>query len=79
MKYTIETTENGCLETLEFSDGTKFTKESVRVDGGCQSKDKNFANQLEMKGFSEELVDCAYDLFDGFVSLEFLEMADLEG
>ena len=78
MKYVIETTENGCIETLEFSDGSKFARRNERTDCGCKALDDDFAEQLEENGFCEEILDKVYDLFDGFIALEFLELAELD-
>ena len=78
MKYTIETTETGCIETLEFSDGSKFEKRTERTDCGCTSLDDEFSEQLEENGFCEEILDKVYDLFDGFIALEFLGIAELD-
>lgn len=78
MKYTIETTENGCVETLEFADGSKFTKRSERTDFGYKSLDNDFSDQLEENGFCEEILAKVYDLFDGFITIDFLSLAELE-
>ena len=78
MKYVIEATENGCVETLEFSNGEKFTKRTERTEYGCKSLDKDFAEQLDDAGFCEEIVEKAWDMFDGFGNLNFLEIAELE-
>lgn len=77
MKYTIETTEYGCVENLELSNGEKFTRRHERTDSGCKSPDDEFGTQLEEKGFSEEITEVAYDIFDGFFALDFLELAEL--
>ena len=45
MKYCIETTDNGCIETLEISD-KKFKRESIRTEYGCTSSDPDFSEQL---------------------------------
>ena len=78
MKYVIETTENGCVETLEFADGSKFTRRNERTDFGCKALDNDFNEQLEENGFCEEILDKVYDLFDGFLPIEFLGLAELE-
>lgn len=78
MKYTIETTENGCIETLEFLNGEKYTKRSERTEYGCRCLDKDLSDQLEESGFCEEIVEKIYDMFDGFASLKFLEVSELE-
>ena len=77
MKYTIETTENGCIETLEISDEVKLKKETKRTDWGCESFDKDFSDQLEERGFDGEVVDKVFDEFDGFRTLNFMEIAEL--
>lgn len=78
MKYTIETTETGCIETLEFSDGSKFTRRNEKTDTGCRCLDDEFSEQLEENGFCEEILDKVYDLFDSFIALEFMEIAELD-
>ena len=77
MKYAIEITDDGCVETLEFTDGEKFTKRSKRTNVGCQSRDDGFSEQMEQSGYSEDVLDAVYNLFDGFNSLDFLELDDL--
>lgn len=77
MKYVIESTENGCIETLEFADGSKFTKRSERTSYGCKSLDKDFTSQLEDYGFCAEIVEKVTDMFDGFGSLDFLGLTEL--
>ena len=47
MKYAIEITDDGCVETLEFPNGEKFTKRSKRTNFGCQSIDDDFSEQME--------------------------------
>lgn len=78
MKYTIETTENGCIETLEFLNGEKYTRRSERTEYGCRCLDKDLSDQLEESGFCEEIVEKIYDMFDGFASLKFLEVSELD-
>ena len=78
MKYTIETTEYGCIETLEFLNGEKYTKRSERTEYGCQCLDEDLSYQLEESGFCEEIIEKIYDMFDGFASLNFLEVSELD-
>ena len=40
MKYTIETTEDGCVEVLELHDGSKYTKRHVKTAYGSQCENK---------------------------------------
>ena len=39
MKYTVETTETGCVETLELDNGKKYTKRSTRTSTGVKHDD----------------------------------------
>lgn len=77
MKYTIEVVDDVCVETLEFPNGDQFTKKSERTDYGCHSLDDDFSEQMERSGYSEDVLDAVYNLFDGFNSLDFLELDDL--
>ena len=36
-----------------------------------------FSEQMERSGYSEDVLDAVYNLFDGFNSLDFLELDDL--
>ena len=76
MKYTIEVVDDVCVETLEFPNGEKFTKRSKRTNFGCQSIDDDFSEQMERGGYSDDVLDAVYNLFDGFNSLDFLELDD---
>lgn len=76
MKYSIETTKNGCIERLEIA-GKKLESETVRTDYGCQGLGKCFEDQLEEMGFSEEILDKVDDIFGGFTALEFLQLKEL--
>jgi len=78
MKYTIESTNYGCIETLEFSDGSKFTKRSKITDTGCAALDKSFHTQLLLDGFCEEILDKVQEEFDGSRVLRFLELNELD-
>lgn len=77
MKYCIETTDNGCIETLEISDKEKFQRESIRTEYGCSSSDPDFADQLEAAGYCGEIVEKVYDLYDGCETLDFMQLAEL--
>ena len=78
MKYIIESTDYGCIETLEFSDGSKFTKRHTKTECGCSAIDKPFRTQLLMDGFCEEIVDLVDEHFDSFIPLHFLEITELD-
>lgn len=77
MKYTIEASDGICTESLEFPNGDKFVKRSKRTSYGSQDIDDEFSDQLERAGYTEDIVDAVYDMFDGFGSLDFLELDDL--
>ena len=77
MKYCIETTDNGCIETLEMSENEKFKKKSAKTEYGCESLDPDFAEQLRIAGYCEEIVEEVDRIYDGLGSLDFLELAEL--
>ena len=39
MKYCIEITDNGCIETLEMSKNRNFRKNQQKTEYGCESLD----------------------------------------
>jgi len=75
MKYTIEATGNRCVETLELRSGKKYTKKHLRTSTGSRCEGEEFAEQLEADGVDLEIIDGASDLFDGAMSLDFMDMA----
>lgn len=77
MKYTIEVVDDVCVETLEFPNGDQFTKKSERTDYGCHSLDDDFSEQMEQAGYADEIIDAVYDLLDGCLSLDFLQLDEL--
>lgn len=76
MKYCIETTDNGCIVTLEIGK-EKFQRESIKRKGSCQALGKSLADQLEEAGYCEEIVEKVDEMYDGFEDLDFLELAEL--
>ena len=78
MKYSIETTDYGCIETLEFSNGEKFVHKSERTKFGCKGLDKSLGDQLEEAGFCEEIIEKVDDEFDGFNALNFMQLSELD-
>ena len=76
MKYCMETTDNGCIETLEI-DKEKFQRESIKIKGGCRALGKSLADQLDEAGYCEEIVEKVDEMYDGFGDLDFLELAEL--
>ena len=77
MKYSIETTDYGCIETLELSNGEKYQKRTQRIKGGCRSLDDDFSDQMEKAGIDEEIIEKAYEVYDDFGALDFMELAEL--
>lgn len=64
MSYTVEPTENGFIETLEL-DGVKYYKEWEFTDYGAESNSKDFCEQLEENGETNNaLLDRIYDALD---------------
>ena len=64
MKYTVETTETGFIETLEV--GGRVRVKHWTGDGGhVECNDKEFADQLEALGIAdEEILNRVYDTLD---------------
>ena len=77
MKYCIETTDNGCIETLEMSENQKFQRETKRTEYGCTTSYPDFSDQLEEAGYCDEIVEKVYDLYDGCETLDFIQLAEL--
>ena len=68
MQYTVETTENGVVETLVI-EGETYKKEWVR-DGGClRCQQKDFAAQMKDDEISDDLLlERVEEVFDGFIA-----------
>lgn len=68
MKYTVETTENGVIETLELY-GIIYKKEWIRRENGLlECLQKDFRAQMEEDGYDGGLVAKIDDIFDGFLA-----------
>lgn len=78
MKYTIETTEYGCVEILELRNDSKYIKRHVKTSYGSQCKDNDFADQMEADGICEEIREKVYDVFDGMFPSDFMDMDKLD-
>ena len=77
MKYTIETTENGCQEMIKMDNGKTYTKRHKKMFYGSECQDKEFCDQMENDGFCEEMLEKIYDTFDTFLASEFMDIAKL--
>lgn len=79
MKYVIETTENGCVEIIVLSDGRQYSKRHVRTDcGGTITRDDDFCERMKRDGICEEILEKVFDLFDGFIASDFMDIAELD-
>lgn len=61
MKYEIETTENGCIETITLNDGSRYSKRHTRSDLGLKTKDEDFSEQMERLTNNEKKMICKYE------------------
>lgn len=77
MKYTIETTEEGCVETITLN-GRHYSKRHTKTWHGSETKDKDFCEQMEKDGVCEEILSKVYDLFDSFLASDFMDMPDYD-
>ncbi len=76
MKYSIEMTENGVVETLEIN-GAVYKKEWIYIaQGHLFCKQRDFSEQMIEDGLNDELVDKIEDTFDGFIASEVESMRD---
>lgn len=76
MKYVIETTEDGCVETVTFNDGKEYSKRHVRTGYGSISDDFDFWEQMKRDNTREEILEMVNDLFDGFFASNFMALAE---
>lgn len=74
MKYTIETTDTGCIETIQTERGT-FSNEWVRIGPGRYTCDAELVNQMESAGSDDDTLDMVCDLYDGNSELDFMRIA----
>lgn len=80
MKYSVETTENGYVETLEVR-GRKYMKRWTETDLGSSCTDAEFYEQLEADGVcDEEFLDMVCDEIDNdFFAGDLYDISKLEG
>ena len=78
MKYIIETTKDGAMQTLEMGNGDIYMSEVKRTFVGCETLNV-LSQQLEEAGYCAEIVEGVDDLFDGGTALDFIDLSDLEG
>lgn len=75
MKYTIETTDTGCIETLETNNGTFSTEWKVIGFGQYQSQGETLVEQMEAADFDDAALDVVDELYDGNYELDFIRLA----
>lgn len=76
MKYTIEQTDDGCIETLELA-GEVYIKNHEGDGSRTSTSDKDFWEQMETNGLPEDVLDKVYDTFDSKnMAIGFLSIAD---
>lgn len=75
MKYTIETTDTGCIETLETNNGTFSTEWKKIGFGQYQSQGETLVDQMEAADFDDTALDVVDELYDGNYELDFIRLA----
>lgn len=77
MKYSVETTDSGVIETLEV-EGSLYKKEWTREENGLVScKQKDFSTQMQNDGYEDdELLEKIEDVFDRFIASSVDEIRD---
>ena len=82
MKYSIETTKNGCIETFEMLNGKKYEKKSERTRRGLR-QNCEFAEEMAKDmgdEYDEDILDLVSELFDGCFALDFVKLLEkMEG
>ena len=78
MKYSIETTENGCIETLEMPNGRQYEKKSARTNRGLKQSCEFAEEMAEDMGdeYDEDILDLVSEMFDGFFALDFVKLCE---
>lgn len=76
MKYTIEQTDDGCIEKLELA-GEIYIKNYEGDGSRVSTPDKEFWEQMEVNGVPEDVLDKVYDTFDSkYMAIDFLSIAN---
>ena len=77
MKYSVETTDSGVIETLEV-EGSLYKKEWTREENGLVScKQKDFSTQMQNDGYEDdELLEKIEEVFDSFIASSVDDMRD---
>lgn len=78
MKYIIESTNDGCIEIIQFNDGTTYKKRHAKTETGSKLLGEQFYKQMEKDGICEEIVNEVDRVFDGFLANDFMNIAEME-
>lgn len=78
MKYTIESTGNKCVETLELSDGSVYQKTHIRTESGSSCEEKCFDMQMRLDGICSEIREIVSDVFDGTLVSDCFKLSEME-
>lgn len=78
MKYSIERTDDGCVERIVLDDESTYVKKHIRTELGSQCLSKDFSEQMMSDGICEEIVEKVYDAFDGFLASDFMSIDALD-
>lgn len=77
MKYCIEATDYGCIETIEFG-GEKYQVKIIKEKDGFTRVSDKFSSQMRKADICDEICEKVGYLFDhSFIDVEFLELAEL--
>lgn len=77
MKYTIETTDTGYIETLETNNGTFSAEWKEMGFSQYPSQGETLVDQMEAAGFDDATLNVAYDLYNENWELDFMRLAKL--
>ena len=77
MKYTIETTDTGYIETLETNNGTFSAEWKEMGFSQYPSQCETLFYQIQAACFDDATLNLAYDLYDGNCELDFMRLAKL--
>lgn len=77
MKYTIETTDTGYIETLETNNGTFSAEWKEMGFSQYPSQRETLVDQMEAAGFDDATLNVAYDLYNENWELDFMRLAKL--
>lgn len=78
MKYSVEIENGVAKETLVFN-GKEYVRTTRTTSFGSGSDDMDFSKQMENEGLPSDVLDQIFDVLDGFLANDLLEIAESEG